>query len=64
MQTIASKNPCAPLWLEFLIQPEDFAKRQHGEAKGGGTLAGKWQLIKRTWAYIFKLRRELASRQR
>jgi glycosyltransferase involved in cell wall biosynthesis len=50
--------------MEFLIQPVDFAKRRHGEAKGGGTMAGKWRLIKRTWAYIFKLRRELASGQR
>lgn len=50
--------------MEFLIQRVDFAKRQHGEAKGGGTLAGKWRLIKRTWAYIIKLRRELASGKR
>ena len=50
--------------MEFLIQPVDFAKRRHGEAKGGGTLAGKWRLIKRTWAYIFKLRCEITSGQR
>ena len=38
----------------------DFAKRIHGEAKGG---AGSWKtrikLIKRTFAYIFELRRNL-----
>lgn len=47
--------------MELLIQPVDFARRRHGEAKGGGTLAGKWRLIKRTWVYIIKLRREIAD---
>jgi hypothetical protein len=50
--------------MEFLIQRVDFARRRHGEAKGGSTLVGKWPQIKRTWAYIFKMRRELVSRQR
>ena len=45
--------------LSLLQQPVNFAKRQHGEAKGGGTLKGKFKLIKRTWGYIFQLRREL-----
>jgi len=52
------------LQAKFLIPLVDFARRQHGEAKGGGTLAGKWRLIKRTWAYIFKLRREIVTGQR
>jgi len=50
--------------FQLLLQPVDFAKRRHGEAKGGGSLAGKWRLMKRTWGYIFKLRREIASGQR
>lgn len=37
----------------------NFAQRLHGEAKGGGTLKGKFKLIKRTWSYIFKLKKEL-----
>jgi glycosyltransferase involved in cell wall biosynthesis len=32
-----------------------FAKRLYGEAKGGGTLKGKWRLIKRTVQYINQL---------
>lgn len=32
-----------------------FLKRIHGEAKGGGSLKGKWKLIKRTFAYINQL---------
>jgi glycosyltransferase involved in cell wall biosynthesis len=47
--------------LLVLEQPVRFAKRLHGEAKGGGTLKGKWKLIKRTFAYIRSLRRELRS---
>lgn len=40
--------------------PVDFAKRIHGEAKGGG---GSWKnrikLIKRTFAYIFELKQKI-----
>ncbi len=32
-----------------------YLKRLYGEAKGGGSLKGKWKLIKRTFAYINKL---------
>ena len=45
-----------------LSMPVFFAKRLHGEAKGGGSLKTKWPLIKRTFEYIFKLRRELKTR--
>jgi glycosyltransferase involved in cell wall biosynthesis len=39
-----------------------FADRQHGEAKGGGTMKGKIKLIKRTFAYILSLRRSLKEK--
>ena len=35
-----------------------FHKRKHGEAKGGGTMKGKWKLIKRTISYINNLSRK------
>lgn len=41
--------------------PVNFAKRKHGLAKGGGTVMGKLRLIKRTWTYIFLLRRTLGQ---
>ena len=50
--------------FQLLLQPVNFPKRRHGEAKGGATFAGKVRLLKRTWAYIFKLRREIARGQR
>lgn len=50
------------LGLTVLEQPVDFSARKHGEAKGGGTLAGKWRLIRRTYTYILTLRRELSQR--
>ena len=43
----------------LLEQDVVFGKREHGEAKGGGTMKGKIKLIKRTLAYIFELRRRL-----
>lgn len=52
------------LWLAqrlhftILEQPVFFGKREHGDAKGGGTLRGKWRLTLRTWKYIMRLRRE------
>lgn len=43
--------------------PVDFHKRQFGEAKGGGgsSLKTRLRLIKRTFTYIFKLKREIKS---
>lgn len=41
--------------LKLIEYPIHFGKRLHGEAKGGGTLAGKWNLIKRTWTYMSEL---------
>lgn len=59
------------LWLagangyKIVSIPVYFNKRLYGEAKGGGgsSLAVKWKLIKRTAAYIFRLRSEIASRK-
>jgi glycosyltransferase involved in cell wall biosynthesis len=45
--------------LELLTIPVSFANRRHGQAKGGGTLAGKWKLTRRTLLYIIRLRRDL-----
>jgi len=47
--------------LQIIEYPVFFAKRQFGEAKGGGTFRGKMKLIIRTWKYIFGLKRKLAS---
>ncbi len=38
----------------------DFTKRMHGEAKGGGSWKTRIKLIKRTFAYIIKLRKFVA----
>ena len=45
--------------FEILEYPVHFGKRLHGEAKGGGTLRGKWKLIKRTWSYMNELKEKL-----
>lgn len=45
--------------LTLLEQPVSFKQRQHGEAKGGGTLKGKYKLIKRTFGYINLLKKGL-----
>ena len=42
--------------MTILEQPVYFAKREHGESKGGGTFRGKVKLIRRTFAYILELR--------
>jgi glycosyltransferase involved in cell wall biosynthesis len=42
--------------LAIVEYPVSFGRRLHGVAKGGGTLRGKWKLICRTWAYLWKLR--------
>jgi glycosyltransferase involved in cell wall biosynthesis len=39
--------------------PVIFADRQFGEAKGGGSLKGKVRIIRRTLAFLRKLRREI-----
>lgn len=38
-----------------------FSDRLHGEAKGGGSLKGKFKLIQRTWKYIFETRQKLRA---
>ncbi|MGL4423640.1 MAG: glycosyltransferase family 2 protein [Gemmataceae bacterium] len=47
--------------LSIVTLPVNFGQRVAGEAKGGGTLRGKYKLIKRTFSYILALRRELRS---
>ena len=44
---------------EILEYPVNFGKRIHGDSKGGGTIKGKWKLIRRTWEYMSKLRNEI-----
>lgn len=39
----------------LMTHPVYFHDRVHGEAKGGGTMEGKWKLIKRTARYILAL---------
>lgn len=50
--------------MELLLEPVNFGQRRHGEAKGGGTMLGKWRLIMRTWRYILKLRGEIVNKRR
>lgn len=45
--------------FNILEVPVIFADRMHGKAKGGGSWRTRIQLIKRTLAYIFKLKRKL-----
>ena len=45
----------------ILEHPVRFGKRLHGEAKGGGTIKGKWKLIKRTWSYMINLKKSLGK---
>ncbi|WP_309720684.1 glycosyltransferase family 2 protein [Armatimonas sp.] len=49
------------LGYTLLEQDVVFGKREHGEAKGGGTMKGKLKLVKRTLAYIFELRKTLKN---
>ena len=46
--------------LKILEQPVNFGERKHGEAKGGGSLRGKYKLTKRTFKFIFELRQKLS----
>ena len=41
---------------KILEYPVSFTKRIHGKAKGGGTLKGKFKLIKRTWVYMNEMK--------
>ena len=45
--------------LQILEYPVIFGKRTHGESKGGGSIKGKWKLIRRTLSYILKLKHDL-----
>lgn len=45
--------------MVILEVPVHFAKRLHGEAKGGGNWRTRIKLIRRTFTYIFQLRRNL-----
>lgn len=47
--------------LNVLEVPVRFGKRTAGEAKGGGSLRGKYKLTKRTFNYILALRRGLKA---
>tara|TARA_B100000315_G_C14573599_1_gene586870 strand:+ start:1867 stop:2619 length:753 start_codon:yes stop_codon:yes gene_type:complete len=44
---------------QIIEYPVHFNRRLHGEAKGGGTLKGKWNLIKRTWTYMKALKEKM-----
>jgi len=44
---------------KIIEHPVHFGKRIHGDAKGGGTLIGKWNLIKRTWIYMIDLKKKM-----
>lgn len=48
--------------FDIVTIPVVFAKRQHGEAKGGGSWKTRIKLIRRTFSYIFQLRRTLISK--
>jgi len=45
--------------VRIIEQPVFLRRRQHGEAKGGGTMKGKIKLIRRTLGYVFKLRSDI-----
>ena len=44
--------------------PVFFSNREFGEAKGGGTLKGKFKLIKRTIGYLVELRNDIIKGNR
>ena len=46
---------------QVLFLPVVFGQRLHGEAKGGGSVALKWKLTKRTWAFIRQLRSDIRA---
>lgn len=43
--------------------PVEFKKRLYGEAKGGGSFRTRIKLVKRTFRYLFSLRKQLKSGQ-
>ena len=45
--------------FQILEYPVKFNQRLHGEAKGGGSFKGKWNLICRTLSYMLKLKIKL-----
>lgn len=47
--------------IKVFTLPVCFAERKYGQAKGGGTLLGKWKLILRTYRYIMKTKKSLGS---
>lgn len=49
---------------EVLTMPVNFGQRHAGEAKGGGSLRGKWKLTLRTVSYVWQLRQELRKNTR
>lgn len=54
----------AKMYASRVIEvPVDFAKRTHGEAKGGGSWKTRIHLIRRTFKYIFELRKHLENEQ-
>ena len=46
---------------QILEHHVNFGKRLHGESKGGGSLKGKWKLIRRTLSYMLKLKQDLGQ---
>lgn len=50
--------------VEIINIPVDFSKRHSGEAKGGGSLKTRIKLIRRTFSYIFDLRRSLKIKEK
>jgi glycosyltransferase involved in cell wall biosynthesis len=44
---------------KMIFLPVVFGQRQYGEAKGGGSLALKWKLTRRTWRFMRQLGRDI-----
>ncbi|SFC17205.1 Glycosyltransferase involved in cell wall bisynthesis [Flexibacter flexilis DSM 6793] len=53
---------CAKKYGAIETVPVYFNKRIHGEAKGGGSFKTKIKLMKRTWAYMLQLSKELKQK--
>jgi len=51
---------CAQKYGSLETIPVKFCTRLHGESKGGGgSLTNRWKLVKRTYKYIFALRKKI-----
>ena len=50
--------------IHIYMFPVFFSNREFGEAKGGGTLKGKFKLIKRTIGYVIELRNDIIKGNR